>query len=142
MKTPQELAQAIAGVDWPGVQADSPDANEQLHFIRSVILKMDKTDAVNMLLEVLEVKCLNSLYPGSIFSEMLRFERMYHSYPSFVPVDSEPLQNEDRNTWFELLVKLNSMAQYKDNRHFGLPMSQAQNIIAVMKQDYELKKVS
>ncbi len=140
MKTAQELAQQLAQIHWSKVQSDCPHENEKVAHLRSIVLKMDKADAVNLLLEVMEARILSILYPSyPLFSEMAQFDRMYHSYPSFVAPGAP--RDEDTDHWLNLCVKLDTMAKYRDNKHFGLPMGQIHDMISVVKQEYELKKV-
>jgi len=140
MNTIQELAKQIVKIDWAGVQSDSVEANEQFQYLKQHVLRLTKFEAVSLLFEVMEAQLLNIAFPRTIFSEMLEFPRMNHAYLSFVPSNGEPKKPEDFDPWFDLCVKLDTMARYQDNKHFGLPMGDIYDLINSISHEFTITK--
>lgn len=140
MQNIQELAKAISKISWAGVQSDNPEDNEAFHFLKTEVLKLDKCEAVSLLFEVMEAQQLNWAYPHTVFSELLSFSRMSQAYTSFVPGDDTGQKDKQTDDWYDLCIKLDAMARYRDNKHFGLPMGQIFDLIGTVASEFTLTK--
>jgi hypothetical protein len=139
MKDIRELATAIVAIDWAGLEDGNETASKHFHSVRNEIFKLDKADAINLLLEVMQARVLEMMYPRSIYSELLQFNRMYHSYSSFGENKNEN-EGTETDLWYQLFIKIDTMAKYRDNKHFGLPMGSALDLIEPLKQEFLINK--
>lgn len=141
MKDVKELAIAISQLDFAAMENGMHSEHDRFHAIRCQVMQMEKADAIHLLFEVMQAKVLNLQYPKSIFAELLKFDRMYHAYLSFKPSGEQlPASNDDPDLWHDLAVKIDTMARYRDNKHFGLPMGEITDLIEPLRQQYLLRK--
>ncbi len=142
MNSVKELAKCIASIDWAGFQTDHPEAGAHYDLAVNELMKLDKHEAISLVLEVMEAKILNMAYPRTHFSELLEFDRLSMAYSSFKPSEkSTDTENQEDDLWYVLLTKLDAMAKYRDNKHFGLPMNNVSDLVEPLKHEFTISKI-